>query len=128
MSAYDTLRQSLGQQYENFKTIKKDIQKNHQTRQQLIQQKSENEMVLEELALFSDDANVYKLIGPALIKQDPIEAKANVSKRIEFISGELDRLDNQLKSLETKANQRQEEILKMQKKIQTLQQQQQQQS
>lgn len=65
---------------------------------------------LQELKILSDDANVYKLVGPALIKQDPIEAKANVSKRLEFIGSELERLDNQLKSLETKSNERQEEV------------------
>jgi prefoldin beta subunit len=36
-----------------------------------------------------EDGNVYKLIGPALIKQDAAEAKANVAKRIEFIKQEL---------------------------------------
>lgn len=72
MNAVESLRQALSGQYENFKSIKKgsdlniftgtlqplaarvlilivsaDVQKNHQARQQLIQQKSENEMVLE---------------------------------------------------------------------------------
>lgn len=65
---------------------------------------------MQELKLVSDDANVYKLVGPALIKQDPLEAKANVNERIEFVSGELERLDNQLKSLETKSNEKQEEV------------------
>ena len=35
----------------------------------------------------SEDAKVYKLIGPTLIKQDPVEAKSNVNKRLEFITG-----------------------------------------
>lgn len=36
-----------------------------------------------------EDANVYKLIGPVLVKQDLAEANANVRKRIEYISAEL---------------------------------------
>jgi prefoldin beta subunit len=36
-----------------------------------------------------EDANVYKLIGPVLVKQDLAEAKANVKKRMEYISAEL---------------------------------------
>jgi hypothetical protein len=44
---------------------------------------------LQELELLSDGANVYKLIGPVLVKQDLAEAKANVKKRIEYISAEL---------------------------------------
>lgn len=37
----------------------------------------------------NEDANVYKLIGPVLVKQDMAEANANVKKRIEYISAEL---------------------------------------
>lgn len=39
--------------------------------------------------LLSEDANVYKLIGPVLVKQDLAEANANVRKRIEYMSAEL---------------------------------------
>ena len=39
--------------------------------------------------MLEDDANVYKLIGPVLVKQDLAEANANVRKRIEYISAEL---------------------------------------
>lgn len=43
----------------------------------------------QELELLEDDANVFKLIGPVLVKQDLAEAKANVNKRIEYITAEL---------------------------------------
>lgn len=32
---------------------------------------------------------VWKQVGPVLLKQDQSEAKANVSKRLEFIAGEM---------------------------------------
>jgi chaperonin cofactor prefoldin len=32
---------------------------------------------------------VYKLVGPLLLKQEFIEAKETVKKRIEYIQGEL---------------------------------------
>ena len=32
---------------------------------------------------------VYKLIGPVLVKQDQREAKTNVNKRLELIQGEM---------------------------------------
>ena len=35
------------------------------------------------------DGNVFKLIGPVLVKQDLEEAKQTVAKRIEYISGEM---------------------------------------
>lgn len=44
---------------------------------------------LQELELLEDDANVFKLIGPVLVKQDLAEAKANVNKRLEYITAEL---------------------------------------
>ncbi|KAF8724559.1 hypothetical protein HU200_020820 [Digitaria exilis] len=86
-----------------------DISKNHQVRKQYTIQVGENELVLkarirrprfltcyvwfdrvwQELELLDDGANVYKLIGPVLVKQDLAEAKANVKKRIEYISAEL---------------------------------------
>lgn len=43
----------------------------------------------QELELLDDEANVYKLVGPALIKQDLVEAKSNVSKRVEYIQNEM---------------------------------------
>ena len=32
---------------------------------------------------------VYKMVGPVLLKQDQAEAKGNVDKRLEFIEGEM---------------------------------------
>ena len=32
---------------------------------------------------------VFKLIGPVLVKQEPDEAKANVQKRIDYLQAEL---------------------------------------
>ena len=45
-------------------------------------------MVLEELKSLEEGANVYKLIGPMLAKQDVVEATSNVTKRLEFINAE----------------------------------------
>ena len=41
---------------------------------------------------------VYKLIGPALVTQDLVEAKSNVEKRIDYISGELRRKEEAMKA------------------------------
>ncbi|KAL6991444.1 hypothetical protein U1Q18_009556 [Sarracenia purpurea var. burkii] len=57
-----------------------------------------------ELDLLNEDANVYKLIGPVLVKQDLAEANANVRKRIDYMSAELKRLDAILQDLEEKQN------------------------
>uniref|UniRef100_A0A0D9VE85 Prefoldin subunit 6 n=1 Tax=Leersia perrieri TaxID=77586 RepID=A0A0D9VE85_9ORYZ len=76
---------------------------------------------VQELELVNDEANVYKLIGPVLVKQDLAEAKANVKKRIEYISAELKRMDRALKDLEEKQNGKKESIFKLQQKMQAVQ-------
>ena len=65
---------------------------------------------MQELELLDEDSNIFKLIGPVLIKQDPLEAKSNVKKRLEFIKGESDRLDSQCKRLEDKQQKRQSTV------------------
>ena len=42
----------------------------------------------QELENLENVANVYKLIGPVLIRQDLLEARSNVSKRLDFIRSE----------------------------------------
>jgi prefoldin beta subunit len=37
----------------------------------------------------ADDANIYKLVGPVLLKQDTSEAKSTVDGRLEYIGGEM---------------------------------------
>lgn len=65
---------------------------------------------LQELKLLEEDANVYKLVGPVLVKQDLVEAKANVSKRLEFIRGEIERVEQQLAKLQDKQSKRQQQV------------------
>ena len=42
-----------------------------------------------EFATLDDDANIYKLIGPVLLKQDRSEAVRTVDGRLEFIEKEM---------------------------------------
>lgn len=50
------------------------------------QQDTENKMVENELNLIEDDASVYKLVGPVLLKQELSDVKHNVSKRLEYFT------------------------------------------
>ena len=58
-------------------------------RTQLESQLKENTQVKQEFQSLKSDANIYKLVGPVLVKQDHEEAKQNVNKRIEYIQGEM---------------------------------------
>eukprot|EP00850_Spirogloea_muscicola_P011566 SM000072S21200 [mRNA] locus=s72:211994:212964:- [translate_table: standard] len=78
-------------------------------------------MVQKELELLEDDAAVYKLIGPVLVRQDLVEARANVAKRIEYITAEQKRLDATLKQLEGRQDTKRDEVLKVQGRLQQMQ-------
>lgn len=115
------LQRELENKANDLSKLQKDIAKNHQMRKQYTIQLGENELVLKELDLLDEEANVYKLIGPVLVKQDLAEANANVRKRIEYISAELKRLDATLQDLEEKQNSKKDVTLKLQQRIQSLQ-------
>ncbi|CAK9327568.1 unnamed protein product [Citrullus colocynthis] len=120
-SALRELQRELETKANDLSKLQKDIAKNHQVRKKYTIQLGENELVLKELDLLNDESNVYKLIGPVLVKQDLAEANANVRKRIEYISAELKRLDSALQDLEEKQNSKRDAILKLQQRIQSLQ-------
>lgn len=44
---------------------------------------------MQEFALLDDEANIYKQIGPVLLKQDKTEAVMAVNSRLEFIEKEM---------------------------------------
>lgn len=67
-------------------------------------------LIMQELELLDEESNIFKLVGPVLVKQDPLEATSNVKKRLEFIKGEVDRLDAQLKRLDDKQSKRQHTV------------------
>ena len=74
-------------------------------------------MVLKELQLLDEDAKVYKQIGPALIRQDHMEATSNVSKRLEFIGNELKRIDDKLASVEEKSGKKESLVEQLQTEV-----------
>ena len=86
-------------------------------KQSLIEKKSENEMVLSEFQLMSDDASVYKLVGPVLAKQDVHEAKGNVEKRIEYITKEIERMDKLEIDFQAKVEQGRNNIQRLQEEM-----------
>lgn len=46
-------------------------------------------MGAQEFSALTPKNNVFKLVGPILMKQEPEEAKQNVDKRLEWIGGEV---------------------------------------
>jgi len=115
------MQKRLQSEVEKFQNVQKDITKHAALRQQLEGQLSENNLVKEELDRLEDSADVFKMIGPALVKQDLAEAKTNVKKRIDYISGELKRQEGLVKDLEKKADAHKETLGKLQHQMQQAQ-------
>uniref|UniRef100_A0A0M3HXC0 Probable prefoldin subunit 6 n=1 Tax=Ascaris lumbricoides TaxID=6252 RepID=A0A0M3HXC0_ASCLU len=91
-----------------------DRERNMVNRQQLEGQLTENNLVKTELDLLDDDATVYKLIGPVLVKQDLTEARQNVDKRIDYINTEIKRLEETMADAVKKQEEQKELLIKMQ--------------
>ena len=93
-----------------------------ETRHQLESQKTENELVAQELAHLEDSAGVFKLIGPVLVSQDVGDAKTIVAKRLDFIHTEIKKVDGIIADFEKKEDDARNNITELQKQMQQVQQ------
>ncbi|KAG0029684.1 hypothetical protein BGZ81_003519 [Podila clonocystis] len=118
MSAAQALQRKFEAESAAYQTIQKDYSKAVESRQRLDSQLQENKIVQEEFALLKGDANIYKLIGPVLVKQEKAEAVTNVDKRIDFIQAEIDRVEKQLKELQEKTEKKRVELVQTQTMLQ----------
>ncbi|PSK50450.1 hypothetical protein B9Z65_394 [Elsinoe australis] len=78
--------QALSDQYQDLQS---ELQGIVAARQKLESQQQENKNVQKEFAGLSDDANIYKLVGPVLLKQETVEAKSTVDGRLDYIEKEI---------------------------------------
>mmetsp|Transcript_42327 Transcript_42327/g.108953 ORF Transcript_42327/g.108953 Transcript_42327/m.108953 type:complete len:95 (+) Transcript_42327:69-353(+) len=62
------------------------------------------------------EATVYKLVGPTLIKQDKLEARAAVDRRLEYITRLLDETDKKMEELEKSGEEQRKKLLEYQAK------------
>lgn len=69
-------------------------------KQKLDSQKNEIMMAKEEVDLLEKDALVFKLIGPLMVPQDPVEAKQNIESRLKFLDERIDYYEGELKKKE----------------------------
>ncbi|KAL2800744.1 Prefoldin [Aspergillus keveii] len=107
--------QALSEEYEALQT---ELDGLVDARQKLESQQQENKSVQTEFNSLDDDANIYKQIGPALLKQDKTEALMAVSGRLEFIEKEIQRIEGQIKDNQDKSDKKRTEIVQFQSQIQ----------
>ncbi|XP_044839479.1 prefoldin subunit 6 isoform X1 [Mauremys mutica] len=117
----DLIQKKLQGELEKYQQLQKDLSKSMAARQKLEAQLTENNIVKEELGLLDVTNTIYKLIGPVLVKQDMDEAKATVSKRLDYIAGEIKRYELQMQESEKKAEQQREVLARLQQEYQRAQ-------
>ncbi|KAH6896715.1 Prefoldin [Thelonectria olida] len=81
-------------------------------------QKQENIGVQKEFDRLGEGETIYKLVGPVLLKQDKIEADSTVKGRLDFIGGEISRLENQIKEIQANMEKKKTEIIQIQSSAQ----------
>lgn len=108
----------LQSEREKLQVLTKEFQKCVSTRQQFDAQLNENELVLSEFNRLKSSAEVFKLVGPVLVKQEVTEAISTVKKRITFIKDELERCDKNISASEEKQSNSREALMKMQQQYQ----------
>ncbi|NXX24007.1 PFD6 protein, partial [Podargus strigoides] len=74
-----------------------------------------------ELELLDPTNTIYKLLGPVLVRQEMEEAKTTVGKRLEYISGEIKRYEQQMQELERRSEQQREALGRLQQELQRAQ-------
>ncbi|KAI8338167.1 Prefoldin [Chlamydoabsidia padenii] len=103
-----------------FQQLQKDLTKAIESRQRLDSQQQENEQVRKEFDLLKGDANIYKLIGPVMVKQEKSEAASNVKNRLDLIASEIKRVEGQLNDLTEKSEKKKTVIAQLQMEYQQL--------
>ncbi len=116
----EIMQTKLQEEVESLQGLQKQQTKTLTARQTLDSQLNENKLVKEELDALEAEAAVFKLVGPALVRQSADEARQNVDKRIGYISGELKRHDDLLKDLEKKQDSHRENLQSLQTQMQKL--------
>ncbi|KAI4732371.1 hypothetical protein E4T50_17047 [Aureobasidium sp. EXF-12298] len=91
---------------DEYSALQNDLQTTVAARQKLESQQQENKGVKSEFANLDDDANIYKLVGPILLKQDTSEAKSTVDGRLEFIDKEINRIEKQISDIQEKSEEK----------------------
>lgn len=92
---------------QSFKTETLKVQQLSERAQTLQQQQArvqtqvaETEMVKKELDSVEDGFAVYKLSGPALIKQELPDAQMTIDSRLKYLTGERDRVEKEIEAVQ----------------------------
>ncbi|KAF2278439.1 Prefoldin beta-like protein [Westerdykella ornata] len=115
------IQKKLQELSDEFQKLQGELSTVVEAREKLEAQQQENTTVKKvrsgcrtEFDLLADDANIYKQIGPVLLKQDKTEAVMAVNGRLEFIEKEIGRIEKQIKDIRDKSEKVKIEIIRIQ--------------
>ncbi|CEJ56020.1 Prefoldin subunit 6 [Penicillium brasilianum] len=103
---------------DEFQQLQTELEGLVDARQKLESQQQENQGVQSEFAQLDDESNIYKLIGPVLLKQDKTEAVMAVSGRLEFIEKEIKRIEKEIEEKQETSEKKRTEIVQFQSQMQ----------
>ncbi|BAM38779.1 prefoldin subunit [Theileria orientalis strain Shintoku] len=78
----------------------------------LLTQQNESMAALNEVKLVDDDAKIFKTTGPVLSAQTKQEALSTITKRLEYIKGEIDTVDKSMSDLQAKIEEKYKKVKK----------------
>lgn len=105
---------AIDDEISKYRICETEIQKHKYNQQTLYRQKAENEMVKQEFQLLNTNDQVYKKIGPLLLKHGQEEAKSTITQRLNMIHSELKKVNNII-------DKKSKEGMNLMKKIQEMQ-------
>ncbi|EAS36534.3 prefoldin subunit 6 [Coccidioides immitis RS] len=103
---------------DEYQKLQLELQGVVEAREKLEAQQQENKSVQKEFATLDDDANIYKLIGPVLLKQDKTDAVMAVDGRLDFIEKEIKRIESQIADIEEESEKKKAEVIRFQTQMQ----------
>ncbi|KAK1623884.1 prefoldin subunit [Colletotrichum phormii] len=99
---------------EDYQALQQELQTTVQSRQKLEAQRQENLGVKEEFDKLKDGEQIYKLVGPVLLKQDKVEAESTVKGRLDFITKEIERHEGLIRDAQGKLEKKKGDIIQIQ--------------
>ncbi|KAF2835794.1 putative prefoldin subunit 6 [Patellaria atrata CBS 101060] len=112
------MQKKLQELSEDYQKLQTELSTTVNARQKLESQQQENQGVQKEFAKLPEDADVYKLVGPVLLKQEKSEAVLAVDGRLEFIEKEIKRIETQISEIQEKSEKKKMEIIRVQSEAQ----------
>jgi len=114
------MQQDAEKEVGELKKLETDMAKSLEAKRSYMENLHENEIAMAEFELLEDDANVFKMIGPVLVKQDLEEAKQTVKGRLDYVKAEIERRDKNEEDLQSKIQKKTEALVKRQQEMQQL--------